>query len=202
VRRADRDVTALTVLALLLTGPRHTYEMHLMVERTAKTFVTGLPRSLYHAVDRLLRDELVEVAGTRREGGRPERTVYRLTGAGRVRLRAWVDLLLRTPDDHSALLGPALTYAGCLPPAAVATALRARHDELSRRTDAAAAALAAVRDRVPRILLVEGEYEVNRLTAEREWIAGLVADVESGRLTWPDDPAAISDIDVLLREEP
>ena len=28
LHRADRDLPALTVLALLLTGPRHTYEMH------------------------------------------------------------------------------------------------------------------------------------------------------------------------------
>ena len=53
--RAERDLPGLTVLALLLTGPRHTYEMHRMMIDTRKDFVTGLPRSMYHAVERLLR---------------------------------------------------------------------------------------------------------------------------------------------------
>jgi hypothetical protein len=59
---------------VLLTGPRHTYEMHLLMVDTHKDLVTGLPRSMYHAVERLLRAELIRVVGTDREGGRPERT--------------------------------------------------------------------------------------------------------------------------------
>lgn len=73
LRRADRDLAGLAVLALLHTGPRHTYDMHRLMIDTRKDFVTGLPRSLYHAVERLQRDGLVRAQGTGRAGARPER---------------------------------------------------------------------------------------------------------------------------------
>jgi DNA-binding PadR family transcriptional regulator len=38
----------------------------------------GLPQSLYHAVDRLSRDELITPAEISRAGRRPERTVYEI----------------------------------------------------------------------------------------------------------------------------
>jgi DNA-binding PadR family transcriptional regulator len=189
--KADRDVTALTVLGLLMTGPRHTYEMHRMIERTHKDFVTGLPRSLYHAAQRLLAAGHIRVAATTRGGARPERTVYELTAAGRDRLRDWVRLLLSEP---SGLLVPALTFAGCLRPAEVAEALRHRRDEQTRRTGA------ALPTHLPRLLLLEAEYEISRLTAEATWLTGVVDDLDAGRLTWPDNPADLADIDELIGE--
>jgi hypothetical protein len=36
-------------------------------------------------------------------------------------------------------------------------------------------------------LLVEAEFEIARLTAERDWVAALLADLDSGRLDWPSD---------------
>jgi DNA-binding PadR family transcriptional regulator len=193
-------MASLTVLALLLTGARHTYEMHLMIERTHKTFVTGLPRSLYHAVEKLLTAGHVRVVDTTRDGPRPERTVYELTDEGRIRLQEWVHLLLSEPDTDSSLFGPALTYCGCLPPMEVADALRHRRNQLHERALAARAALDDTRDRLPRILMVEVEYEAARLECERGFIDGLLADLRAGRLTWSTDPADLPDIDELLRE--
>jgi DNA-binding PadR family transcriptional regulator len=53
VGRADRDLAALSVLALLTTGPRHPYDIHRFVVETRKDFVIGAPSSIYHAVERL-----------------------------------------------------------------------------------------------------------------------------------------------------
>ena len=39
-----------------------------MMTNTHQDVVTGLPRSLYHAVQRLLRDQLIRVVGTARAG--------------------------------------------------------------------------------------------------------------------------------------
>ena len=193
-------MAALTVLALLLTGARHTYEMHLMIERTHKTFVTGLPRSLYHAVEKLLTAGHVRVVDTTRDGPRPERTVYELTDEGRARLQEWVHLLLSEPDTDSSLFGPALTYCGCLPPMEVADALRHRRNQLDERAAGARAALEDTRDRLPRILMVEVEFEAARLEAERAFVDGLLADLRAGRLTWSTDPRDLPDIDELIRE--
>jgi DNA-binding PadR family transcriptional regulator len=186
LRRSDRDLAALTVLALLLTGQRHTYEMHRLMVDTHKDFVTGLPRSMYHAVERLLRAELIRVVGTDRADGRPERTVYALTDAGRTELGERVRRLLEHPDPDSTLFVAALSFLGCLPVPQARAALDARRAELERRIDATRAALAEA-SAVPRLLLVEAEYEIARLTAERDWVAALLDDLDSGRLTWPAD---------------
>lgn len=196
MRRADRDLVSLTALALLLTGPRHTYEMLLLIERTHKTFVGGLPRSLYHAVGRLVAAGDIRIVGASRDAGRPERTVYELTDRGDARLRDQVRLLLRTPDPDSSLFVAALTYAGCLPPVEVAGLLRHRLGALEQHLRA----FDALPD-IPRVLLLEAEYEAARLTAERGWTARLVDDLDAGRLTWPDLPAAIAGVDDLLRED-
>ncbi|BBH69691.1 PadR family transcriptional regulator [Actinoplanes sp. OR16] len=198
IRKADRDLTSLTVLALLTTGPRHTYEMHLFIERTHKTFVTGLPRSLYHAVNRLLAAGDIVVTGTLRDPGRPERTVYALTDQGRARLRDWVRLLLAVPDPDATLLTAALNYAGCLPPDEVADALHDRRAELTRSLQPAKEALGLD---LPRILLLEVEFEVARLTAELAWTTSILDDLDTGRLTWPPLPGDVADLEPLLREE-
>ena len=187
LQRSDRDLPALTVLALLLTGPRHTYEMHRLMVDTHKDFVTGLPRSMYHAVERLLRDELIRVVGTDRAGARPERTVYALTDAGRAELRVRVRRLLAHPEPDATLFVAALSFVGCLPVPEARAALEARRAELARRAAEASAGLAAAAREVPRLLLVELEYEITRMGAERDWVAGLVADIDAGRLTWPAD---------------
>jgi DNA-binding PadR family transcriptional regulator len=196
MHKSDRDLAALTVLGLLKTGPRHTYEMHRMIERTHKDFVTGLPRSIYHAAERLLAAGHIRVAATTRDGGRPERTVYQLEESGERRLREWVRLLLAEPDANSTLFVPALNFAACLPPAEVAAALRERRDALAARP-----ATATLPPGLPRILTLEVEYEAARLHAERDWIAGVLDDLAAGTLTWPAEPAGLADIDQLIKED-
>jgi DNA-binding PadR family transcriptional regulator len=186
LQRADRDLPALTVLALLLTGPRHTYEMHRLMVDTHKDFVTGLPRSMYHAVERLLRAELIEVVRTDRAEGRPERTVYAVTDGGRAELAERVRRLLEHPDPDATLFVAALSFLGCLPAEQARAALDVRRAELERRIDGTHAGLAAA-PALPRLLLVEAEFEIARLTAERDWVAALLADLDSGRLDWPSD---------------
>jgi DNA-binding PadR family transcriptional regulator len=75
LRKSDRDLAALAVLALLLSDSRYRYEMHRLMIRAHNGFVNGLPRSLYHAVDRLLGNELIRVVGTDRRGRRPEHVI-------------------------------------------------------------------------------------------------------------------------------
>lgn len=76
-------------LALLLTGPRHGYEVK---KEHDAWFPEGRPLAfgqVYATLARLVRDGLAEVVETRSDGG-PERTVYAATDAGRERLEAWL----------------------------------------------------------------------------------------------------------------
>ncbi|MBB4929916.1 DNA-binding PadR family transcriptional regulator [Lipingzhangella halophila] len=179
--RAERDLASLTVLALLRAGPRHTYEIHRMMVITHKDFVTGLPRSLYYAVDRLSRDGLISAQKTERQGSRPERTLYELTDAGAATLEKRLRLLLATPQRDTALFVAALSFASSLPADAVAQELELRAQRLAEAAESASAP-----EYLPQILQIEGEFERHRLLNERDWVNTLVDDIRSGAIEWHD----------------
>jgi DNA-binding PadR family transcriptional regulator len=182
IRRSDRDLTTLAVLALLFSGPTYRYEMYRLMISTHNYFVNGLPRSLYHAVDRLLANELIRIVGTDRSGRRPAHAVLALTDAGRVDLLGRVRRLLEHPDPDSALLVAALSFVGCLPVSEASAALHVRACALEYRATDARRRLALASGgaaRVPRLGL---EYEIARLDAERIWVFGLIEEIDAGRL--------------------
>ncbi|WP_198165774.1 PadR family transcriptional regulator [Agromyces laixinhei] len=184
LQRADRDLPALAVLALLSQGPRHTYDMHRFIVDTRKDFVGGLPRSLYHAVGKLEKAGLVAEAGTEQSAGRPERVRYAITDAGRAELRRRVSLLLATPEPDATLAYAALSFMGALGRDEAVAALRARVAAIELKLARIAGDLAEA-EGVPRILLVEAEFELARLAAERDWVNSLLGELESGGLAWP-----------------
>lgn len=185
LQRADRDLPALAVLALLSRGPRHTYDMHRFMVDTRKDFIGGLPRSLYHAVDKLERSGLIAEVGTEQSAGRPDRVRYSITDAGRADVRRRVALLLATPEPDATLAYAALSFMGVLSLDEVMAALRSRVAAIDLRLARLRGDLAEAHD-VPRILLVEAEFEQARLDAERRWTASLLDELESGALPWPD----------------
>ena len=185
LQRADRDLPALAVLALLTRGPRHTYDMHRFMVDTRKDFIGGLPRSLYHAVDKLERSGLIAEVGTEQSAGRPDRVRYSITDAGRADVRRRVALLLATPEPDATLAYAALSFMGVLSLDEVMAALRSRVAAIDLRLARLRGDLAEAHD-VPRILLVEAEFEQARLDAERRWTASLLDELESGALPWPD----------------
>lgn len=182
--RAERDLPALTVLALLTVGARHPYDIHRFVVETRKDFVTGAPRSIYHAVQRLEKAHLIEPIGSEQAGGRPERTVFALTDAGRSEGRRRVSVLLSTPQADRTATVAALSFMGILAKDDAVLALRARIAGLDAAIALASADLASATGVAP-ILLVEADYDRHQLAAEREWFSTLVTRLESGELAWP-----------------
>ena len=77
------------VLAALVTGPRHGYEIKRIHDEwfpLANPLAYG---QVYAALGRLAKDGSVEVAEVRADGA-PERTVYALTSRGRERVERWL----------------------------------------------------------------------------------------------------------------
>lgn len=181
--RGERDLAALTVLSLLTVGPRHPYDIHRFVVETRKDFVTGAPRSIYHAVRRLESAHLIEPIGSEQSGGRPERTVFALTDAGRAAARHRVSALLSTPQPDRTTSVAALSFLGILGRDEALVALRARIAALDAQIASASADLAEAAD-VPEILLIESDYERSQLVAEREWFSVITARLDSGDLGW------------------
>ncbi|MVO85544.1 PadR family transcriptional regulator [Streptomyces sp. p1417] len=180
----------LAVLGLLMECPMHPHAMaaHLRERGMDRVFklTTG---SLYDVVRALERAEWIEARETLRVGARPQRTVYQHTALGRAEFVSWVDELIRVPaaDEYPKFLSAA-SYLGALDPHVAVAALRERTGRLRTLLAEIRAAHRAVlaADEVPRLFGVETEYAVRMYEAELGWIREIVADIEEGRLTWPE----------------
>ena len=182
-RRRVGNVLALAVLAVLEERPAQPYEMATVLRARGKDQDMPIKwGSLYTVVGNLEKHGLIEVAGSERSGARPERTVYRITGAGREELADWVRELLGTPEREQPRFEAGLSVLGVLPPAEATDLLRRRRELLAGEVAAARAALAETAREVPRLFLVEDEYDLALRTAELDWLDGLLAELAAGTL--------------------
>ncbi|MFD6388974.1 PadR family transcriptional regulator [Nocardia sp. NPDC060259] len=177
---------AIAVLALLDERPMHPYEMYqLLIARREDLLVKVRPGSLYHAVARLVADEMVRAEGTEREGNRPERTMYRITDAGRDALRARIAELLRTPVPEYPIFRVALAEAHNLPREQVVALLGERVEQQGKALADLDAMIEWARvNAVPRRYCVVLEYMRATTKADLDWIQQFAAELDSGAVEW------------------
>ena len=163
----------------------HPYEMQRLLRERHKDDILVLKRgSLYHAVNRLLRADLIEAVATGRTGGRPERTTYRLLPAGQQQLRRWLMQMLAVPRHEPSEFMGAVSFLVYLSPDEAITQLAARAARLEEEILALGATIKGAVARVTRINLLESEYLLALRRAELTWVRGVLADVRSRRLRW------------------
>lgn len=180
------DLVGLTVLAMLSVRASHPYELHRFIIDTHKDYVTGLPRSLYHAVERLSGEELIVPVETSREGRRPERTVYEITEEGRRELSTRLRVLLERPDPDRRAFTAAVSLIACLPVPDALRALRSRAATIQGLISGIDGHLRAMTESgLPDLLMIEVEYERALQEAELVWVERLVARLDKGELDWP-----------------
>ena len=188
---------ALTVLALLHYQPLHPYGIQRLIKQWGKDQVVNVEQrtSLYRTIERLLAAGLIAVRETGRDPRYPERTVYALTDAGRRTARRWLEEMLAEPRQEYPEFPAALSHVPMLEPAELAEVLdqRARRlTEMLAALDANAAAEAA--HGLPRIAMLETEYQRAVLAAEARWVTETVTQLRSGLLTWsPDELRAFAE---------
>src|ERR1700719_1921934 len=108
---------ALAVLSCLYERPMHPYEVAQTLRSRAKHESIRLNYgSLYGVVDDLEGKGLIRARETVREGRRPERTVYEITGAGEVELVDWLSELVSSPTKEYLNFEAALSFIAVLPP--------------------------------------------------------------------------------------
>jgi len=182
-RRRVGSMLALAVLAVVLERPLHPYEMASVLRSRGKDQDMPIKwGSLYTVVGNLEKHGLIEVVGNERSGARPERTVYRITDAGREELTDWVRELIGTPEREQPRFEAGLSVLGVLSPAEAIALLRTRREALQSQVDGQRAALAGTAGDVPRIFLIEDEYDLAIRTAELTWLDGLLAELADGTL--------------------
>jgi len=177
-RRKVGNLLALAVLGTLVQRPMHPYEMASILRARGKDQDMGFKwGSLYTVVGNLGKHGLIEAVETGRQGARPERTVYRITGAGRAELVDWVRELVSTPEPERRRFQAGLSLLGALGPDETAGLLRARLDELERQLATQREALTRHREELPRLFLIEDEYDLALRQAEADWVRSFLDEL-------------------------
>ena len=162
----------------------HPYEMATTMRERGKDQSIKLNYgSLYTVVEALQQHELIVAQDTEREGRRPERTVYRLTDAGRMELIDWVSELISTPVKEYTLFEAGLSLIPVLPPEDAVALLAQRCNRLEIEISQERSLLQFVAARgVARLNLIEGEYLLAMHEAELAWTRTFAEAIRSGTL--------------------
>ncbi|MEU4826045.1 PadR family transcriptional regulator [Actinomadura citrea] len=181
-RRKVSNLLGLAVLSTVSAKPMHPYEMASLMRARGKDRDMDIKwGSLYTVVGNLEKHGFLAVEGSARDGARPERTVYGITDAGRDELADWVRELVGVPERERPRFEAGLSVLGALGPDEVAALLRGRLDAMEREIAADRAALEAETE-VPRLFLLEAEYDLAMRRAELAWVRGLLTEIEDGTL--------------------
>lgn len=175
----------LAVLCLLEVGPLHPYGIQRLIRAWGKDKVINVAQraTLYQTIRRLDEAGLVSVRQTERDQQFPERTVYELTARGRETAYQWLADMLARPRAEYPAFPAALSFASLLGRERLLVLLEERATEVAERRDALAAELVSD-PALPRIVLIEAEYQHAMDEAELAWLAAVADDLRGGRLDW------------------
>jgi DNA-binding PadR family transcriptional regulator len=182
-RRKLGNPLALAVLSTLGEGPMHPYEIAQVLRRRGKEHSIKINYgSLYTVVQSLEKHGFVEVTGVQRQGNRPERTLYGLTPAGADEAHDWLAELLAVPAREYPAFEAALSLLLSMPPGEARDLLAERAGKLEVQAAAVRGALARLGKELPRLFLVETEYQAHMMEAEAAWVRGFLDDLTAGRV--------------------
>jgi len=175
-KRKVANPLALAVMAELLTGPKHPYEMARQLKDKGKDrHIKYNQGSLYMVVEQLTRAGFVAEQKTVRDSLRPERTIYTLTSDGRRELFDWMRDIVATPQREYPIFLVALAHLAMLPPKEAAELLEQRLAALGEESDEIRETVrGATEQNVPWIFLVEEDYRLAILKTEQRFIKDLI----------------------------
>jgi len=183
---AELSPLALSVLELLDERPMHPYELaSIMRERHHDEFIRLNFGSLYHTVDTLERSGWIVPAEREKEGRRPERTIYRLSPAGREALVGAISEIIARPRREFLHFSAGLMFMHHLDPNRAAELLEERASALH----AVVTKLSHILDELlasghGRLALIELEHKIALIESERAWVKKLAREINDGKLEW------------------
>jgi DNA-binding PadR family transcriptional regulator len=182
-RRKLSNPLALAVMVFLGERPMHPYEIaRLLRQRGKEQSIKINYGSLYTVVQNLEKHGFVEVAGVQRQGNRPERTLYGLTAEGRVEMHDWLADLVAVPVREYPAFEAALSLILALHPDEAAELLADRVATLEVQAAGIRGVLDKLDGDLPRIFLVETEFQLHMIEAEAAWVRGLLVEIAEGTL--------------------
>lgn len=177
---------AMAVLSLLHVGPLHPYAMQRLIKLWGKDQVVnvGQRANLYKTIRRLQEAGLVAVLQTERDQRYPERTVYELTDAGREAVPGWLEEMIAAPRNEFPQFPAALSFVMILGPERTLAAMQQRAQTLTASLADLDASLEQYSASLPRVTLMDDEYQRAITAAELAWLNGVIEDLKAGTLTW------------------
>jgi DNA-binding PadR family transcriptional regulator len=183
-RRKLSNPLALAVMATLAERPMHPYEIAQVLRQRGKEQSIKINYgSLYTVVQNLEKHGFVEVTGVQRQGNRPERTLYGLTETGAVEMHDWLADLISVPQHEYPAFEAALALILILPVEEAVGLLGDRVTKLELEVAGLRGVLEKLREDLPRIFIVETEYQAHMLDAEAQWVRGVIEEIRSGTLS-------------------
>ncbi|HZR49927.1 MAG TPA: PadR family transcriptional regulator [Streptosporangiaceae bacterium] len=180
-RRKVGNLLALTLLAQLLERPMYPYEMASVLRERGKDQAVKINwGSLYTVVQNLEKNGFIQAVQVDREGRQPERTTYQITASGQAELKDWLRELLGDPEREYTRFEAGLSDAGQLAPDEVVGLLRHRLEVLDAEIERSRTDLAAAMKQIPRLFLIETEYQLAMRQAEADWVRGVLAELAAG----------------------
>ncbi|VVJ23587.1 Transcriptional regulator [Amycolatopsis camponoti] len=182
-KRKVGNLLGLAVLSAVAERPMHPYEMAAVLKERGKDADMPIKwGSLYTVVANLEKHGFLEAVESVKDGGRPERTVYRIAPAGREEFEDWVRELVGTLDREPPRFKAGLSMLGVLGPDQTISRLRERLAQLDERAEAHRAQLEQLRPLMPRLFLIEVEYDLAMTEAEARWVRGFLEELTTGAL--------------------
>ncbi|MBF6317556.1 PadR family transcriptional regulator [Nocardia cyriacigeorgica] len=180
-KRKVGNLLALAVLSVIIERPMHRYEIASTLRDRGKDRDMDIKwGSLYTVVQNMAKAGFLEVVGSEREGARPERVIYRITDAGRAELIDWTRELIAEPQPEQRQYVAGLSILAALPPDEVIELLGRRIEALNAQIAGVRAEFDAVAGALPRLFMVETEYGLAMLEAERAWTVAFRDELVSG----------------------
>jgi DNA-binding PadR family transcriptional regulator len=187
---------SLLILGVLHRGDFHPYEIKRRLEAAmVECYVEVDTGTLYYAVRQLEKDGLIEAVAQERVARGGMRTIYRITAKGRAEFLEGLYRQFAAEGPASQTLYAPMLFLHLADLGVVAGILRKRIERL----DALIAELPPLRERLAPVLSSGGEHLMRHLDKlrrlDRDWLKGLLADIEAGRIHDVPDPARLGGAD-------
>jgi DNA-binding PadR family transcriptional regulator len=183
----------LLILGVLHRGDFHPYEIKRRLEAAmVECYIDVDVGTLYYAVRQLEKEGLITAVAEERVARGGMRTIYSITPAGRADFRKGLHRQLEAEGPVSQTLYGAMLFLHLADERIVKQALRRRIARLNELI----AKLAPIRDELAPKLSTGGEHLLEHIERQRrldrEWLKGLLADIEADGIRDAKDPAKLA----------
>ena len=174
--------TRLVILGLLRERPLYGYEIKQLIEQYMGDWTSIAFGSIYFALDKLAEEKLIEKVATEQEGGRPSRTVYQITQAGRDEFLRLLRELWTTWERQYYAFDIGVWFMEALPLEERKAYLRQRIERLEYVLQFVGEdkGQTVARPDVPQLAEAIFDHVLVHVRADLEWVSQLLEKIENG----------------------